>query len=37
MVFHISIWGAWKFIWGLSPPWQRDWHNPISSYHLESY
>jgi len=19
-VFHISIWGAWSFVWGLSPP-----------------
>jgi len=23
-VFHVSIWGAWSFAWGLSPPWWRD-------------
>ena len=20
IVFHISIWGAWSFVWGISPP-----------------
>ena len=29
IVFHISIWGAWSFVWGSkptkAPPWPRDW------------
>ena len=29
IVFHSSIWGAWKFVWwGLSPPnplWRQNW------------
>jgi len=20
MLFHVSIWGAWSFVWGVSPP-----------------
>jgi len=29
IVFHVSIWGAWRFVWGAkptkAPPWRRDW------------
>jgi len=28
-MFHISIWGAWSFVWRAkptkAPPWRRDW------------
>jgi len=43
-VFHISIVGAWCFVWGgLSPPkppWQRNWAelgNPWATQRIQDY
>ena len=40
IVFHISIWGAWSFVWGLSPPnhpWRWDRFSRVNSRGCQSF